>query len=146
MDEVRMTTDRVRLMIQRMLELHNGVRQGHGLHPLSGQTNLGQAAMLHALDLQAHDLFSHTGSDGSDPGARIKRAGYFWSTFEENIAWGVKQLGTPEAIFERWMNSAPHKANILGRNVLDVGFGCATGEYKNRTSARVWVADFGRRS
>jgi hypothetical protein len=44
------------------------------------------------------------------------------------------------------MNSAPHKANILGRNVLDVGFGCAIGEYMNGTSARVWVVDFGKRS
>jgi uncharacterized protein YkwD len=139
-----MATDRVSLMMRRMFELHNELRREHGLGPLSSQPSLRQAATLHALDLQVHDLFSHTGSDGSGPGSRIKRAGYLWATFAENIAWGVKQRGNPEAIFEMWMKSAPHKANILHRDVLDVGFGCASGEYKNRTSARVWVADFGR--
>jgi uncharacterized protein YkwD len=138
-------TDRMSLMLRRMLELHNDVRQEHGLHHLSPQTSLEQAARRHALDLQAHDLFSHTGSDGSNHGSRIRKAGYLWAACAENIAWGVKQAGTSEAIFRLWKNSAAHKANILRQDMRDVGIGCVSGEYINRTLARVWVVDFGRR-
>ena len=33
--------------------------------------------------------------------------------YGENIAWGLKGWGTPEAIVHAWMDSPPHRANIL---------------------------------
>jgi len=79
------------------------------------------AGVLHAQDMAAHNFFSHTGSDGSDPGTRMRRAGYTRLTaWGENIADGQ---ATPELVMAAWMNSAGHRANILNPGFVHIGVG-----------------------
>jgi uncharacterized protein YkwD len=83
--------------------------------------------------MASHRNMSHTGSDGSSPGDRITRAGYNWSTYGENVAYGYS---TPESVMAGWMGSPGHKRNILNCAFKEIGIGLAQpGNY--------WTQDFG---
>jgi len=58
-----------------------------------------------------HQKLSHEGSDGSDPAKRVKRRGYRYQEVGENIADGQTSV---ESVMRSWMNSPPHRKNILG--------------------------------
>lgn len=49
---------------------------------------------------------------------------------------------TPQDVTGSWMRSSDHRANILGRDFLEVGFGVA----KSREGTRYWAALFARPS
>ena len=72
---------------------------------------------------------SHTGSDGSSPFDRMRKAGYSGSAMGENIARGYS---TSESVVEAWMNSPGHRSNILNRAFQHLGVGMAgTGGGRN---------------
>jgi uncharacterized protein YkwD len=106
--------------------------------PLSLSRTLTLAARAHSRDMAAHDLFSHTGSDGSSPGQRVARAGYRWSMVGENIASGA---GTPRQVVAGWLASPHHCANIMTAGFRQMGVAFAV----NPASGQViyWTEDFG---
>ncbi|MEU6812765.1 CAP domain-containing protein [Streptomyces sp. NPDC046831] len=115
------------------MELVNAERSKVGCAPLTVNATLTKAAQAHSEDMAAHRNMSHTGSDGSSPGDRITRAGYTWSTYGENVAYGY---ATPEKVMAGWMSSPGHKANILNCGFKEIGVGLAQpGDY--------WTQDFG---
>ncbi|MEW2156417.1 CAP domain-containing protein [Streptomyces sp. NPDC007189] len=117
----------------RVVQLVNAERAKVGCHPLTVNAKLTQAAQAHSADMAAHRNMSHTGSDGSAPGDRITRAGYTWSAYGENVAYGYD---TPEQVMTGWMNSPGHRANILNCSYKEIGVGLAQpGSY--------WTQDFG---
>ncbi|GAB7058922.1 CAP domain-containing protein [Streptomyces mexicanus] len=119
--------------IERVVELVNAERGKVGCSPLTLNTELTEAAQAHSEDMAAHRTMSHTGSDGSSPGERITRAGYAWSSYGENVAYGY---ATPEQVMAGWMNSPGHRANILDCDFKEIGVGHAQpGDY--------WTQDFG---
>lgn len=65
---------------------------------------------------------THTGSDGSDAGTRISRAGYAAGTWGENVAAG---FGSADSVVEGWMNSSGHRANILNGAYTQIGVAVA---------------------
>ena len=71
-----------------VIVLTNQQRANYGLPPLAANAALAAAATAHSNDMANKNFFSHTGSDGSNPGQRISRAGYNWYTYGENIAAG----------------------------------------------------------
>ncbi|MFQ5942633.1 MAG: CAP domain-containing protein [Anaerolineales bacterium] len=85
------------------------------------QSQLRTAARNHSTDMACNHFFSHTGSDGSNVGDRITAQGYSWSWRGENIFAGGG--ATPQSAFNWWMNSAPHRANLLHTNYTDIGIG-----------------------
>jgi uncharacterized protein YkwD len=103
-----------------LVSLINQQRQKMGLKPLRFSAKLSQAAQIHAQDLVKNNLFDHTGSNGSQPWDRVGAVGYSYSTIAENIAAGSK---TPSQVFQQWMNSPGHRANMLNPNVSEVGVG-----------------------
>ncbi len=110
-----------------VLALVNTERAAVGCPALTVNAKLTKAAQDHSEDLAAHSNMSHTGSDGSDPGQRITRAGYEWSTYAENVAYGYD---TAAKVMEGWMNSPGHKRNILDCDVKEIGIGLAQpGQY-----------------
>lgn len=116
-----------------VLALVNEERAAVGCPALSVNAELTKAAQNHSADMAAHSNMSHTGSDGSDPGLRITRAGYEWRTYGENVAYGY---GTAAKVMEGWMNSPGHKRNILDCSFKEIGLGLAQpGQY--------WTQDFG---
>ncbi|MCP3754650.1 CAP domain-containing protein [Streptomyces sp. TBY4] len=119
--------------VAEVLALVNKERTAVGCPVLTVNEKLTKAAQDHSEDMAAHSNMSHTGSDGSDPGQRITRAGYQWRTYAENVAYGYP---TAAAVMEGWMNSPGHKRNILDCSVKEIGIGLAQpGQY--------WTQDFG---
>lgn len=116
-----------------ILKLVNSERSKAGCSPLKLNAKLTKAAQDHSKDMAAHRNMSHTGSDGSDPGQRITRAGYNWSAYGENVAYGYS---SPASVMKAWMDSPGHKRNILDCSFKELGVGLAQpGDY--------WTQDFG---
>ncbi len=104
--------------------------------PLAWNTALQSAASDHSIDMATHNYFSHTGLDGSDPGARITRAGYAWSTWGENIAAGYD---TVRAVVDGWMQSDGHCANIMSPQFREMGLACAQSDTSDY--GKYWTLD-----
>ncbi|MEU1896268.1 CAP domain-containing protein [Streptomyces pristinaespiralis] len=122
--------------VARVVALVNSERGKAGCSPVTLNAKLSKAAQAHSEDMAAHRNMSHTGSDGSDPGARITRAGYTWSTYGENVAYGY---ATPESVMAGWMASPGHKRNILDCGFKEIGVGLAQPD-------NYWTQDFGTAS
>jgi uncharacterized protein YkwD len=119
--------------VARVVELVNSERGKAGCAPLKVNEKLTRAAQAHSQDMADHRNMSHTGSDGSGPGDRLKRAGYTWRTYGENVAYGYR---TPESVMNGWMSSPGHKRNILNCAFEEIGVGLAQpGNY--------WTQNFG---
>ncbi|WP_018548743.1 CAP domain-containing protein [Streptomyces sp. LaPpAH-108] len=119
--------------VAQVVQLVNAERAKVGCSPLTVNAELTKAAQAHSDDMAAHQNMSHTGSDGSDPGARITAAGYQWNAYGENVAYGYS---TPAEVMAGWMASPGHRENILNCSYKEIGVGLAQpGSY--------WTQDFG---
>jgi uncharacterized protein YkwD len=125
---------------KRALQLHNRAREQRNLKPLCVHPALQKAARAHSATMIKKDRFFH-----GSVGKRLKRHGYRWKTYGENIAGGYGRLGTPESAFKRWMNSSAHKRNILKKGFREVGIGAASGTFKGNRGYTMYTADFGTR-
>ncbi|MFE9773638.1 CAP domain-containing protein [Streptomyces sp. NPDC005931] len=108
--------------VARVVELVNAERSKAGCSPVTVNSALTRAAQAHSDDMASSGTMSHTGSDGSSPADRITRAGYSWSTYGENVAYGYS---TPEQVMQGWMNSSGHRANILNCGFREIGVALA---------------------
>ncbi|MDM4722947.1 CAP domain-containing protein [Micromonospora sp. WMMA1363] len=106
-----------------VVDLVNAERAKAGCGALSIDDKLMLAAQRHSQDQADHQKMSHDGSDDSDPGERINRVGYEWSTYGENVAWNQR---TPAAVMDAWMNSSGHRKNILNCDFTEIGVGIAS--------------------
>ena len=122
------------------LTLINNHRRANNRSPLSLQDQLGIAAERHSQDQANRDRGGHAGSDGSDAGQRIARAGYDWSTWGESVFWS-KPDGSAQAAFTWWKNSPDHNANMLSRSFTEIGIGRA----RSSSGWWYWTTTFGAR-
>lgn len=120
---------------QELIDLTNAERKKANLKPLALNPQLTDAARGHAANMAKQDKLEHI-LDDKDFGARAKDAGYKYSLFGENIAWGREM---PKDVLEGWMNSPPHLENILKEEFTEIGVGVA----KNQKGERYWVQVFG---
>jgi uncharacterized protein YkwD len=109
---------------QALLDLVNQARCENGLTPLVANDQLNNAGLAHDVDMALNNFFSHTGSDGSLPWDRVSAQGYSWQTVGENIAAGYTSV---QEVFDGWMNSPGHKANILNPNFKEMGLAHISG-------------------
>lgn len=139
---------------KRSLVLHNKTRADRGLPRLCVHPKLTKAARAHSQEMLDKDYFSHDSYNGETSAERLKRfgytpRGYSYYAIGENIAWGSGSSGSPDSIFEGWMNSSGHKANILNKNFRQIGIGARAGsfDYKGTTytGTTMYTADFGTR-
>jgi uncharacterized protein YkwD len=98
----------------------NDERAKAGLNTLNHLSYLADIARAHSVDMLINKYLSHTGSDGSTPQQRIKRAGYPGNWWGEIIAGG-----TPSVAVTWWMNEPGHRDVILGTHYTDYGVGYA---------------------
>jgi uncharacterized protein YkwD len=104
-----------------VIRLTNQERAAHGCPPLEAEVHLMNAAEGHSSDMAVNDFFSHTGSNGSNPGDRMLGAGYpGFTQWAENIAAGYS---TPANAMAAWMNSQGHRDNILNCSLEEIGVG-----------------------
>lgn len=122
---------------QEVVNLVNQQRAAVGLPPLRVDPLLVQAARNHSINMARQNQGSHV-LDGKGPGQRLNEVGYRGRFWGENIAWGAR---TPQQAMTLWMQSPPHRANILNQYYDEIGVGVAF-------SARgipYWTQVFGRR-
>lgn len=121
----------------KMLAAVNAERAKNGLGPMCTNKKLQKAAQLHSEDMAAKNFMGHTGSNGSTFVSRITAQSFTWNGAAENVAAGQVDVA---AVMNSWMNSAGHKANILGAyKFFGTGYGYSTTSmYKH-----YWTQDFG---
>ena len=127
--------------------LVNQERTSRGLKPLKSNRRLANAAGGHARDMVARGYFSHDSMNGGTFVDRIRKAGYVPArvvpSLGEDLAWGSGPLGTPREIVKGWMESPPHRANILSRKFRDAGLGVAFGDPGAGEDGVTYALDFG---
>jgi uncharacterized protein YkwD len=101
-----------------ILELVNKERAKEKLAPLVPHEKLMQVARAHAENMARQGKMDHV-LDGKDPLDRAREAGYSFPV-AENAAWN--QMNAEELI-KAWMDSPPHKANILDKRATEAGIG-----------------------
>lgn len=118
-----------------LLQLLNQERAGAGLEPLAWDNALAEAAEQHAGWMARGGALSHQYSGEADLAQRAAQSGAHFQTIAENIALG----DSPQSISTQWMNSAPHRANILDPRLNAVGIAIV-----NKNGLLYAAADFSR--
>ena len=113
----------------------NRERAARGLRPLRWDHVLADAAEKHAQRMAAQNTLSHQLPGEEDFKARAIRAGARFSSLAENVAEGQTVAG----IHTQWMNSPPHRENLLDPDLDSVGIGMA-----QRNGQIFAVEDFSR--
>jgi uncharacterized protein YkwD len=112
--------------IQKMLKLVNEARKG--LQPLKLNDSLIKAAVWQSRNQQQMNRVSHDSPDGKGVQARIKECGYPVAVIAENAAPG----STLEGAMKMWLDSTPHKKNIMNPEMKEFGAARA-GNYWTQT-------------
>lgn len=106
----------------------NQARQTSGLQPLTENQKLDQAAKLKAEDMVQKQYFSHTSPDGATPWHWLKVIGYNYKYAGENLAIGFFDSWE---VYNAWLNSPSHKANLLNSNYKEIGTAVLNGFGQN---------------
>lgn len=122
----------------------NVVRRAYGRGAVRGNGPLNRSSLLKA-DAVRRCGFTHTPCGMSFSGT-FRQAGYLPArAFAENLAWGQSGLGSPVQTLALWLNSPPHRANLLARGWRDLGIAVERGNMFGRDRVCLWVMQFGRR-
>lgn len=124
------------------IDLNEGLVEGtissDPKQPLAFNTALAEAARAHSLWMLENDIFSHTGSGGSDPGDRIEAEGYEAYGWGENLAWLGTWPSVPDTaestgrleenlFVDEGYPERGHRTNMLNEEWTEVGIGIETG-------------------
>ena len=120
--------------------LINEQRAGHGVRPVQPNAALRQAALGHSTEMISQRYFEHTSPAGVTFVDRIEAAGYTrgarsWEV-GENLAWGSGSLSTPGSLVTSWMNSPPHRENLLRARFREIGIAAVVGTPESSRDAR----------
>jgi uncharacterized protein YkwD len=142
----------VPVLQEQVLTAINDLRRSKGLAQLTLNPALSVAALGHSRSMAEHGYFTHEGWNGAPFWARIKPkyrplAGGTWGV-GENLVWSSPDLSAEQAI-RMWLDSPPHRKNLLAPAWREVGFGAvralaAPGVYKG-LDVTILTADFGVR-
>lgn len=130
------------ISVSGLLSSTNAQRAANGVGALANNSKLNSAAQAKANDMVTRNYWSHQTPDGQQPWVFITNAGYQYLSAGENLAYG---FSTSAANVTGWMNSPPHKANLLNTNYTEVGFGFAnSANYVGDGPQTVVVAMYGK--
>ncbi len=104
---------------QKLFDLTNQARMDQGLQPLHWDAALAAAAQAHAQKMLDQHSLSHQLPGEPDLQTRAAQAGAHFREIAENVAMG----NGAEGVQKEWMNSPPHRANILDPKLDHVGVG-----------------------
>ena len=120
---------------QQVVDLVNMERVANGLNKLVTYDKLTEVAQLRATELVTK--YSHTRPDGRSCFTAMDDVNLYYYTAGENIAVGYS---TPERVFQGWMDSPGHRANILNPDVTMIGVGFVYDE--NSSKGYYWTQMF----
>lgn len=106
-----------------------------GLPELRPAPALFASAHAHSLDQAVAGFFGHTGSDGSDAGARMRAAGYSWANWGEAV--GRSKAGDIGGIVDALFNSPSHHEILFTTAFTEGGAGVAYAQ----NGAPYWTID-----
>ncbi|MBY0561878.1 CAP domain-containing protein [Hyphomicrobium sp.] len=114
---------------QHIVDLTNKARQEQKQPALKINALLAKAARAYAERVARSGTFSHT-ADGRTPAQRAESAGYKHCDIAENLAMDQDSQGFDTGALALqavagWMNSPPHRANIMRASVTEIGVGVA---------------------
>ena len=152
-DAAPSTTERLQALDGQILTRLNAVRAAHGLRPLIVSDGLENAAVAHSRDLIQAGVFQHDSPDGTSFVQRLKHfyspSGYSSWTAGENILYNTADIDAETAI-EAWLDSPPHRENMLDPDWREVGIGSVHASSAGGTfgGEATWVItmDFGVRT
>lgn len=113
LDGVRLNSFEARLVADM-----NQARVAHGLHPLrvvAGTTDVARRWSWHLALIEQLVHNPKLTSDVSHAGSAA------WTSVAENVGYGP--VADPDTLFQAYMHSPEHRANILRKSVTDVGVG-----------------------
>jgi uncharacterized protein YkwD len=117
--------------------LINVQRASSGLQPVSPNGELRQAALGHSNEMISQSYFGHTSPGGVTFEDRIEATGYMHNARRwlvgENLVWGTGPLSTPQAVVTAWMNSPPHRENLLRPTFREIGIAAVPGTPQGRS-------------
>jgi Ca2+-binding RTX toxin-like protein len=110
--------------------------------PLAFNLNLNSSAQGHSQWMLDNDVFSHTGSGGSNTGTRMSAAGYAFTGawgWGENIAWSGT-TGTPnvtqltidnhnDLFIDSGVAGRGHRLNLMNSSFREVGLSSISGQF-----------------
>ena len=143
---------RQRALESQIVQAINVVRRGRGLRPLTVSTKLAAAAAQHTREMGVDGYFDHDSFNSTPFWKRIERwyPSTKWSSWSvgENIEYETPDLDAQQSV-TIWMNSPPHRANLLSRTWREIGisamhFDAASGPYAGK-AVTIVTADFGAR-
>jgi uncharacterized protein YkwD len=110
---------------QGIIEMANKERAKEKLPALKVNALLCKAAKMHSDNMAKQGKMEHV-LDGKDPRDRVVAAGYSFRSVGENVARAGGRRSAPVGPIHRWwMNSKPHRKNILDPNFTEVGVSVA---------------------
>jgi uncharacterized protein YkwD len=117
--------------------LINEERAAYGVGPVQPDASLRQAALSHSTEMVNLGYFEHTSPAGVTFIDRIEDTGYtrgarFWEV-GENLVWGTGPLSTPQSLVTSWMNSPPHRENLLRPRFREIGIAAVVGTPRSAT-------------
>ncbi|HUF01066.1 MAG TPA: CAP domain-containing protein [Gaiellaceae bacterium] len=120
----------------------NWARVQDGRTRLVRRAALQQAAVLKGERVASCRQFSHTPC-GSSVRAGVNASGYRYATFGENLFAGTWSRVSAREVVSAWLQSPPHRANVLSRQFRHVGVAPvrAPGLFDGK-DAVVWTATF----
>jgi uncharacterized protein YkwD len=131
--------------------LLNDERTSRGLAPLEPNPSLRDAALGHSTEMVTEGYFDHTSPSGTTFIDRIEATGYMRGTRSwvvgENLIWGTREFSTPQSMVTGWMESPPHRANVLRPRFEEVGIAAVQGtpEPESNPAGVTLTAEFGDR-
>lgn len=120
---------------QQVIAIVNTMRGQAHCMPLALNATLMSTAQKHSTEMATYHYFSVISHDGIDPGGRMERAGYNWTSKAEYIAKGPR---TPADVVNAWLRDPAYRSTILNCRFKDVGVGLAYD-----VSTPVWTQDIG---
>lgn len=117
--------DNQAMLVDDVVAIVNQVRREEGLSPLNANPTLDQAADAFACEMIEQDFFAHENPESKvSPGERLTHAGYIFYAMGENLAVGQP---TPVEAVAAWLQSPPHRANILSADWRETGVAVRNG-------------------
>jgi uncharacterized protein YkwD len=115
-------------------DMINAVRVKNHLPPLAWDGDLCRAARAHSENMGRRNFFDHLSPDGMDLPDRVNALGISWRSLGENIAYNQGQVDPVRVAVEQWMQSPPHRSNILRAKYTHTAVGVA-----RTTDGRVYL-------
>lgn len=114
---------------QQMIAAVNVRREANGLAPYLPDDQLAAAALAHSQDMVVRDYLSHVSPNGVGLRDRLSNFGIgAYANVGENIQKNTQPASkTVETAINWFMNSRPHRANILHPNHNRIGVGIVEG-------------------